>query len=107
MNFEIDVLILFADHDNESQKGQTGWVTQFKKFLELMLMQVLGEKPKVLLKSEFDSMASPNLDNRDNALITLKHLIKPLKSQADRATACSKSLSLPFHMPSSLRACVN
>lgn len=63
MNFDIDVLILFADHDNEAQKGQTGWVTQFKKFLELMLMQVLGEKPNVLLKSEFDSMASPKLDN--------------------------------------------
>lgn len=28
-----------------------------------MLMQVLGEKPKVLLKSEFDNMASPKLDN--------------------------------------------
>jgi hypothetical protein len=64
MNFELDVLILFADRDNEgATKGQTGWVTQFKKFLELMLMQVLGEKPKILLKSEFDSMASPNMDN--------------------------------------------
>jgi hypothetical protein len=63
MNFDVDVLILFADRDNEAAKGQAGWVTQFKKFLELMLMQVLGEKPKVLLKSEFDSMASPKLDN--------------------------------------------
>jgi hypothetical protein len=63
MNFDVDVLILFADRDNEAAKGQAGWVTQFKKFLELMLMQVLGEKPKVLLKSEFDNMASPKLDN--------------------------------------------
>lgn len=63
MNHEVDVLILFADRDNEAAKGQAGWVTQFKKFLELMLMQVLGEKPKVLLKSEFDNMASPKLDN--------------------------------------------
>jgi hypothetical protein len=64
MKFEIDVLILFADRDNEaSNKSQAGWVTHFKKFLELMLMQVLGEKPKILLKSEFDSMASPKLDN--------------------------------------------
>jgi len=63
MNHEVDVLILFADRDNEVSKGQAGWVTQFKKFLELMLMQVLGEKPKVLLKSEFDNMASPKLDN--------------------------------------------
>lgn len=72
MNFEIDVLILFADRDNEAAvKGQAGWVTQFKKFLELMLMQVLGEKPRILLKSEFDSMASPNLDNAAVAVTIL------------------------------------
>lgn len=64
MKFELDVLILFADRDNETaNKSQGGWVTHFKKFLDLMLMQVLGEKPKILLKSEFDSMASPKLDN--------------------------------------------
>src|SRR5688572_16498508 len=64
MNFELDVLILFADRDNEAaNKSQAGWVSHFKKFLELMLMQVLGERPKVLLKSDFDSMASPKLDN--------------------------------------------
>lgn len=64
MKFELDVLILFADRDNEAAvKGQAGWVTHFKKFLELMLLQVLGEKPKILLKSEFDNMTSPKLDN--------------------------------------------
>ena len=72
MNFEIDVLILFADKDNESAiKGQAGWVTQFKKYLDLMLTQVLGEKPKNLLKSEFDNMTSPNLDNAATALTIL------------------------------------
>jgi hypothetical protein len=63
MNFEIDVLIIFSDKDNETQQGQNGWVTQFKKFLDLMLTQVLGSKPNILLKSEFDSMTSPKLDN--------------------------------------------
>jgi hypothetical protein len=66
MKFDIDVLIIFADKDNESAKtqaGQAGWVTQFKKFLDLMLSQVLGQKPNILLKSEYDSMASPKLDN--------------------------------------------
>lgn len=65
MNFEIDVLILFSDRDNEPVNTQdnTGWVTQFKKFLELMLTQVLGEKPKIMLKSDFDNMVSPKLDN--------------------------------------------
>lgn len=63
MNLEIDVLIIYADKDNETLQGQQGWATQFKKFLELMLTQVLGSKPNILLKSEYDNMTSPKLDN--------------------------------------------
>jgi hypothetical protein len=64
MAYEIDALIAFADKDNESlKKGESGWVTQFKKFLELMLQQVLGAKPNVVLKSEFDSLTASTLDN--------------------------------------------
>jgi hypothetical protein len=60
---DIDVLIVFADRDNETNKTELGWVSQFKKFLELMLTQVLGEKPNVMLKGEHDSLTSPRLDN--------------------------------------------
>lgn len=63
MKLEVDVLIIFSDKDNETLQGQQGWVTQFKKFLDLMLTQVLGSKPNILLKSEYDNMASPKLDN--------------------------------------------
>jgi hypothetical protein len=64
MSFEIDVLIVFADKDNETTVNhEQGWVSQFKKFLELMLAQVLGDKPKVMLKSEYDNLTSPKLDN--------------------------------------------
>ena len=56
MAFDIDVLITFAEKDNEvAQKSELGWVSQFKKFLELMLLQVLGSKPNIVLKSEFDT----------------------------------------------------
>jgi hypothetical protein len=62
MRSDIDVLIVFADKDNET--GKIGsWVSQFKKFLELMLNQVLGEKPNILLKSEYDNMTAPDLTN--------------------------------------------
>jgi len=60
---DIDVLIIFADRDNEGIKSELGWVSQFKKFLELMLIQVLGEKPNVMLKAEHDNMTSPKLNN--------------------------------------------
>jgi len=64
MAFDIDVLITFAKKDNEAVKNSSqGWVTQFKKFLELMLIQVLGSKPNIVLKSEFDTATSPALNN--------------------------------------------
>ncbi len=64
MALDIDVLIHFADKDNETVKAaDTGWVTNFKKFLELMLYQVLGTKPRVVLKSEFDSATASTMDN--------------------------------------------
>ncbi len=64
MAFDIDVLIVFADRDNETpNKNEPGWVGQFKKFLELMLTQVLGKKPNIMLKAEYDNMTSPKLDN--------------------------------------------
>jgi hypothetical protein len=64
MAYDIDVLITFAEKDNEmAKKGDTGWVTHFKKFLELMLLQVLGYRPNVLLKSEMDGATASTLDN--------------------------------------------
>ncbi len=64
MKFDIDVLIVFADKDNESTGTiETTWVSQFKVFLELMLTQVLGEKPNIILKGEHDTITSPKLDN--------------------------------------------
>lgn len=64
MALDIDVLIHFADKDNETaKKNDLGWVTQFKRFLDLMLYQVLGTKPNIVLKSEFDSATASTFDN--------------------------------------------
>ncbi|HET9487640.1 MAG TPA: hypothetical protein VFO54_09400, partial [Chryseosolibacter sp.] len=63
MKFDIDVLIVFADNDNQSNKNELGWVSQFKKFLGLMLNQVLGESANIMLKAEYDNMTSPTLSN--------------------------------------------
>jgi hypothetical protein len=63
MKFDIDVLIVFADSDNQSNKNELGWVSQFKKFLGLMLNQVLGENANIMLKGEYDNIVSPNLTN--------------------------------------------
>ncbi len=64
MALDIDVIIAYAEKDNESgSKQDLGWVSQFKKFLELMLLQVLGRKPNIVLKEEFDSMTASTMDN--------------------------------------------
>jgi hypothetical protein len=64
MAYEIDALITFAERDNDiPKKGEAGWVSQFKKFLELMLFQVLGTKPNIVLKAEFDSVTASTMDN--------------------------------------------
>jgi len=63
MVFDIDVLIVFADNDNQSNKDELGWVSQFRKFLGLMLNQVLGENANIMLKGEYDNLTSPNLNN--------------------------------------------
>ncbi|MBT1704856.1 DUF4062 domain-containing protein, partial [Chryseosolibacter indicus] len=55
MKFDVDVLILFAGNDNNANKNELGWVSQFKKFLELMLNQVLGEKSTILLQADNDA----------------------------------------------------
>lgn len=61
MKFETDVVIVFANLDNEAtEKNNTGWVSQFKRFLELMLTQVLGEKPNIVLKAEYDTLTAPD-----------------------------------------------
>src|SRR5687767_6226956 len=74
MNFEIDVLITFADKDNQStSKVEGGWVNNFKRFLDLMLYQVLGERQKVVLKSEFDTVTAASLDNVGVLVPILSH----------------------------------
>jgi len=62
MAFEIDILIVYADADNkEKANTANGWVSDFKRFLEMMLNQVLGEKPNIMMKSENDSITAANL----------------------------------------------
>ncbi|HEX8037576.1 MAG TPA: hypothetical protein VF490_00435 [Chryseosolibacter sp.] len=64
MTFDIDVLILYAENDDQSAgKNEPGWVSQFRKFLGLMLTQVLGEKANIMLKSGHDNMTAPTLSN--------------------------------------------
>jgi len=63
MAFDIDILIVYSDSDNkQASETGNGWVTDFKRFLEMMLIQVLGSKPNIMMKSENDSITAANLE---------------------------------------------
>jgi hypothetical protein len=96
MGFDIDVLIVFAEKDNEASKNELGWVSQFKRFLELMLNQVLGEKSKIMLKAEYDSLTAPDLKNV-GVLVTI------LSKDFIQSGACLDHMELFFKSAESSR----
>jgi Domain of unknown function (DUF4062) len=114
MALEIDVLIVFADRDNEvSGDKSLGWVTQFKKFLEVLLMQVLGEKPTILLKGEYDTMTAPRLDHTGTTVFILskdfiqsapclEHLDSFYKAIGSSPTECNRVFKV-FKTPLSVQ----
>lgn len=64
MAYDIDVLITFADKDNAAgPKNELGWVSQFKKFMEMMLQQVTGESTNIVLKSESEDYTASGMNN--------------------------------------------
>lgn len=67
MAFEIDVLILFADRDNQP----SGWVDAFRKYFSTVLSYLAGQSHNIVLKGEFDSLTSPRLDNAAVAISIL------------------------------------
>lgn len=117
MAFEIDILITYADADNQPAENGKGWVTDFKRFLELMLQQVLGEKPKVLLKSEHDSITggdlkkvgilipilSPSFISSGECLDTLEEFLKVAKSDFPRVFKVLKKPIALEEQPTKLR----
>jgi hypothetical protein len=91
MAFDIDILIVHADVDNEPA-GDDGvaWVSQFRKFLEFTLGQVLTERVKILLKGEYDSLTSPKLDN-------VAILVPILSKDFVASTSCLENLNLFYN----------
>ena len=58
---EQDIIINYTNNDNESSKGKSGWVSDFARFLTIMLTQVLGKKPNIVLKSEGSTLSVAEL----------------------------------------------
>ncbi len=48
MNFPFDIYISYSVNDNKHAEQRLGWVSNFQRFLETLLLQILGEKPVFL-----------------------------------------------------------
>lgn len=59
MAFEIDVLVIFSDQDNQPN----GWIESFRKYFNTVLSYLSSDQLNVVLKSDFDSITSPSLNN--------------------------------------------
>lgn len=106
---EQDIIINYTEKDNQPENGKNGWVTDFARFLEIMLTQVLGKNPNIILKSEDSSLSAAELKNtgilisilsqhfinsnrcleaidefsKNNQSATTKRLFKVLKTKVD------------------------
>jgi Domain of unknown function (DUF4062) len=60
---EQDIIINYTEKDNESKQGKNGWISDFTHFLTIMLTQVLGEEPKIIIKSEGSALSVSELKN--------------------------------------------
>jgi uncharacterized protein DUF4062 len=58
---EQHIIINYTEKDNQAEKGKNGWVTDLGRFIEIMLTQVLGYKPNIILKSEESSLSAAEL----------------------------------------------
>lgn len=68
----VNILILYSSKDDEAlAEGEKGWISNFQKFLDLMLFQVLGEKPSVKVRSEMDDLTEKELSAFEILIPTL------------------------------------
>jgi len=59
---EQDIIINYTDKDNESSsKSEPGWVSDFSRFITIMLTQVLGRVPSITLKAEGSALSVAEL----------------------------------------------
>ncbi len=69
MNFEYDIVISYTSFDDKNlEKYHRGWVTSFQDYLERLLTQLMGVKPKILMS---DGNAPADISSKAIALVTI------------------------------------
>lgn len=90
MKFEYDIYISFSRRDNQPLPGSDkGWVSNFHKFLEIRLSQLLGQKPKFL---NYANGEKPNASELAKAC-TMISVISP---EYCKSANCSEDIEVFF-----------
>jgi len=63
MSFDYDIYISYSKEDNVlPEDAQRGWISNFQKFLEMMLDQISGQKPSILNYGNQEKPSASQLD---------------------------------------------
>jgi hypothetical protein len=74
LKFEYDILISFSSLDNQQTfSGEDGWISEFKKSLEMRLSQLIGRKPNIVLRNakEAEVNKNQNIESIDYSKIAI------------------------------------
>ena len=55
MKYEYDIFISYHQDDDKASDGNIGWVSSFHIFLERLLTQLMGEKPRMVLSGTLNA----------------------------------------------------
>ena len=85
---KVDILIYHSEQDNE-----THWVDNFKKFLQLMLIQILKKQPNIVLKSDGDQISEEDLKNVDVLIVVLSNFFIDSSQCVHTLEQCIKNIN--------------
>lgn len=93
MKFQYDLFFSFHLSDNEAiNETGKGWVSSFHRFLESILFQMLGEKPRVLSNYDNENLNGGSLEKTALHLIILSPEYLNSKESLEEAELCIKTI---------------
>lgn len=62
MPFKTDILILHSGAENEQDAQAETWLLEFKRYMELMLIQISGEQPQIVTRSAQELLSDREIE---------------------------------------------
>jgi len=100
MAFEYDIFLSYTEKDNEKLPGyDSGWVDNFKKFLDTLISQLLQHHPKIITSQE---VKDPGFNPFEKACVVI-YLVSPEYIVSGEFIKEAEYLRLLMNSPSTMR----